>query len=140
MPERREAETAQTALLRFALLTAPGFVVVTLFAWASATWGPRWVPNGEVFAQVCATFVVFFAAFRARLNALPVAGIAVALSVVLQLLIYYAPLLYLMDASYNRSLAQHLVGIAGQHAASYALAVGAALLLAAILNRKGKAE
>ena len=140
MPAKRDADTASPPLIRFILLVAPGFLGITLLAWSLATWGPNWVPDGEGMMTVLGSIVVFAAALRARLGTLPAAAAAAAISVILNLLIYYGPLLYLMDASYNRVLVLHLAGIAGTHAASYALAVAAAFLVVAVLNRKAKME
>lgn len=140
MAAERDPDGGRLPLIRFILFAAPGFVALTLLSWSLATWGPRWLPNGEKLVMILAMLFVFVAVLHARLRTLTDAVGAVAISVVLQLLIYYGPLLYLLDASYNRILVREMGGIAGMHAASYALAVAAALVLMAVLNRKVKAE
>ena len=140
MPVDRDPDTARSPLVRFTLLVFPGFLAATLFAWSAATWGPQWVPNGEETVALIGGLVVFVAVLHARLNTWLHGAAAIATAVALHIMIYYARLLYLLDASYNRVLLRHLAEIAGAGTAVYALAVAAALVLTAIHKRKAKAE
>ena len=140
MPLEQAPDQGRPPLIRFTLIVAPGLLAATLFAWSAATWGPHWVPHGERLVAGVGALVVFAAVLRARLGTLIHAAAAVAIAVALHLIIYYAPLAYLLEASYNRILLRHLAGIAGTTSAVYAVVVTAALVLTAILNRKAKAE
>lgn len=87
-----------------------------------------------------AMLVVFVGALRSALSTLLQAAAAIAIAVALHIAIYYAPLLYLLDASYNRIMLRKLAEIAGAGAASYALAVAVSIAITTFFNRKVKAE